>query len=198
MNTIKVLEFFLTIFAIYLPLYLGFLLYLNSKVKRYSIGKCVVSLLATAPKPWNQFFNLSTSVYGLLGTILPISLLFILNLNLLSVTGIFVLFLVCLSTILVGFFPMNKNLKKHERVSYVVFSTVFVVGMIFAYIFERNDIFPEMIQIINTWVIFNSILLFISFLMNKRADPNPLFEWMTLISTIIWNFILAISLIKLF
>lgn len=198
MSTSTILEFFLILFVIYLPIFVVFLFYLRKKNKKYSIKKCVVSLLATGPKPWGIYFNIATSIYGILGMILPICLIRVLGPNWLSAIGIGVLFLVCLFTILVGFFPMNRNLESHKNISYLVYSAVFAVAVVFVFILPQSDVLPKMLQLINYWIIFVSVILFISFMRNKRIEPNPVVEWTTLLSTIAWNLILAVSLIQIF
>lgn len=180
------------LFILYLPVYVFVLLLLKTKIKGYSARLNVVSLLATAKKPWGVVFNFSTILYGLLSFVLPVSLTLALGVSVLSVFGAFLLTLTGIATILVGIFPMNKKGKHHEIVSYLVFSSVIITGLAFIPIFNLNHIFPQYMKLVNIGVIGVTTLL--AFFSYANKQTSSVLEWTSLIGTIVWNFLLAVSL----
>lgn len=186
-------RFFLIFFICYLPIYIALLFLLKTKIAGYSAKQNVVSLLATSKKPWGTIFNISTVLYGLSSFILPICLLLALGINTLSVFGAILLLVTGIATILVGFFPMNIS-KYHELVSYLVFSSVIFTGIVFIPIYNLGNTFPPYMRLVNYGVIGITILLALSSYINKKTVS--LLEWSSLIGTIGWNFLLAISLLS--
>jgi len=184
------LKFFLMLFAGYLPAYMILVFFLKTKIKKYTMRSHVVSLLATGRKPWGMVFNTTTALYGLLSIILPISVIWILGINIFTILGALSLLTVGWATILVGIFPMDKKAQTHELVSRISFVSVLLVGLIFLWIFNSNN-FMLIIKILNILIVIVTILLCINAAVKKRT--NPVLEWLSFMGTIIWNFLLAVS-----
>ena len=190
-----ILKLILFVFICYLPVYLLLLFILKTKVRGYKINAHVVSLLATSDKPWKQIFNISTILYGLVSFVLPVTLLTLFGINTLNLIGAFFLVMTGLATTLVGVFPMDGIVKIHEWVSYFVFSSTTVTGVVFVLIFHNIAVFPELMTSLTYIVICLALLLGLNSLFRKKT--SSFFEWTTLIGTILWNFALSVSLFKL-
>lgn len=187
------LRFFLFLFALYLPCYLAFVIFLKSKNKKFSYHKDTVSFLAASKKPWGHFFNISTFLYGLLSLILPIYVIKTLGVNMLTVFGSLFVGLTGLATMLVGLFPMDKKVNAHSLVSYLAFLNVILTGVTFALIFSGGDLISTIMRLLSIWVV--GITLFLA-VWRFRNKPNySFFEWIVFISTIAWNFTLSVSLL---
>lgn len=190
------LELFLLAFIVYLPFYLALLFFLKSKISGYRIHTHVVSLLATSRPPWSTIFNGSTILYGTLSLALPISIFKILEVNTYNMLGVIFLISTAISTAMVGIFPMHRKKKEHSVVSYLVFSSVVLTGLVFIPVFQQNIIFSQYNQIMNYLVIGLTTFLVLNALFYKKA--NSLLEWLTLIGTIVWNILLSASFLAIY
>jgi len=182
----------LFLFIIYLVIYTCILIILKSKIKGYSIHKHVVSLLGVEKSPFGSIFNLSTIIYGLLSFSMISPLLNQYGNNPLVILGIISLISTGVATILVGIFPMNIP-RAHKFVSYYVFSSVLVTGIIFTPIFITYGLSKFMIWL-SIWTILSTFLLSMVALVEKRT--NSFLEWSNLFYTILWNFSFAYMLFR--
>lgn len=187
------LNLLLTIFAYYLAFYFVLVIYLQSKIKKYSVRKDTVCYLATAKRPWGSVFNISTLFYGLLSLSLPVAIIKLLGANLLTVVGSTFVGLTGLATILVGLFPMNKVPKPHTYISVLAYLNVFLTATTFVFIFNRYGYFPPFMKYICYWVIVAIIPLALT--AARRYKIYSFFEWIAFIGTIVWNFSLAVALL---
>ncbi|MFZ2522890.1 MAG: DUF998 domain-containing protein [Minisyncoccia bacterium] len=185
-------KYFLLLFIIYLPVYVFLLFFLITKIKGYSTKSNVVSLLATAVKPWGPIFNFSTILYGLLSFAVPINLVLTLGVNTLSIFGALLLLTTGTATILVGIFPMNKSDRNHKTVNYIVFSSIIFTGLVFIPIFNLSNIFLPYMKLVNYGALGITVLHSLISHIYKRT--SPVLEWSSLIGTIGWNLLLSISL----
>lgn len=184
------LTFFLKIFALYLLLYFVLIIYLKKRSKSHRDG--TVSNLASSKKPWGTIFNISTLLYGLLSLSLPIAIVKLLGINLLTAVGSTFVGLTAIATILVGLFPTNKFPKKHDLVGMFSFANVFLTALVFIFIVNRYEVFPNFLIYICWWVMGSILPLAFA---SKKNPSYSFFEWLTFIGTIVWNFSLALVLL---
>lgn len=187
------LNLLLTIFTHYLAFYFVLVIYLQTKIKKYSIRKDTVCYLATAKSPWGFVFNVSTLLYGLLSLSLPIAVIKLLGVNLLTALGSTFVALTGLATVLIGFFPMNKVPKAHTYISILAYLNVFLTATTFVFIFSRYSYFPAFMRFICYWVILTTIPM--TLMAARKNGIYSLFEWLTFSGTIVWNFSLAVVLL---
>jgi len=186
-------KYFLILFIGYLPLYLVLLMYLKTKIQGYSMRDHMVSYLATSNEPWRSIFNASTVLYGGLSLIVPITLDKMLGTDRLVALGAVSLLAAGTSTVLIGFFPMDRKLKIHNIIGVFAFLSVLLTGVVFSAIFYRGVIFSPLMELINLVVIGTTVLLGISLLL--RRQESSFLEWLSVLFTIGWNFLLAVLLL---
>jgi hypothetical protein len=116
-----------------------------------------------------------------------------LGVNILSIFGAFLLLTTGIATILVGIFPVNKNVKNHEIISYFVFASVIFTGLVFVPILKFGNIFLPYMQLVNYGIIgITALLALISYIYKRTFS---VLEWASFIGTIGWNFLLSMSLL---
>ena len=186
-------KYILILFIGYLPLYLVLLMYLKTKIQGYSMRDHMVSYLATSNEPWRSIFNASTVLYGGLSLIVPITLDKMLGTDRLVALGAVSLLAAGTSTVLIGFFPMDRKLKIHNIIGVFAFLSVLLTGVVFSAIFYRGVIFSPLMELINLVVIGTTVLLGISLLL--RRQESSFLEWLSVLFTIGWNFLLAVLLL---
>jgi hypothetical protein len=186
-------KYFLILFIGYLPLYLVLLMYLKTKIHGYSMRDHMVSYLATSNEPWRSIFNASTVLYGGLSLIVPITLNKMLGTDRLVALGAASLLAAGTSTVLIGFFPMDRKLKIHNLIGFFAFLSVLLTGVVFSAIFYQGILFSPLMELINLVVIGTTVLLGISLLL--RRQESSFLEWLSVLFTIGWNFLLAVLLL---
>jgi len=186
-------KYFLILFISYLPLYLVLLMYLKTKIQGYSMRDHMVSYLATSHEPWRSIFNASTVLYGGLSLIIPITLNTMLGTDRLVVLGAVSLLAAGTSTVLIGFFPMDRKLKIHNIIGFFAFLSVLLTGVVFSAIFYQGILFSPLMELINLVVVGTTVLLGISLLL--RRQESSFLEWLSVLFTIGWNFLLAVLLL---
>jgi len=186
-------KYFLILFISYLPLYLVLLMYLKTKIQGYSMRDHMVSYLATSNEPWRSIFNASTVLYGGLSLIIPITLNTMLGTDRLVVLGAVSLLAAGTSTVLIGFFPMDRKLKIHNIIGFFAFLSVLLTGVVFSAIFYQGILFSPLMELINLVVVGTTVLLGISLLL--RRQESSFLEWLSVLFTIGWNFLLAVLLL---
>lgn len=186
-------KYFLILFIGYLPLYLILLMYLKTKIQGYSMRDHMVSYLATSNEPWRSIFNASTVLYGGLSLIIPITLNTMLGTDRLVALGAAALLAAGTSTVLIGFFPMDRKLKIHNIIGVFAFLSVLLTGVVFSAIFYRGILFSPVMELINLIVVGTTVLLGISLLL--RRQESSFLEWLSVLFTIGWNFLLAVLLL---
>jgi len=190
-------KYFLILFICYLPLYLALLLYLRTKIRGYTVRQHMVSVLATSEEPWRSMFNVSTILYGALSFVLPFSLYSIHRSDLVVTRGVATLLGAGIATILIGFFPMDRQFKVHNIIGFLAFLSVLFTGGVFFTIFSQGMLFSPLMELINFAVFVTTFLLGISLLF--RPEHSSLLEWVAFLCALAWNFLLAsLLLIKLF
>jgi hypothetical protein len=186
-------KYLLILFICYLPVYLTMLFYLKTKKEGYTMRAHMVSYLATCDEPWRSVFNVSTVLYGGLSLIVPFTLNNMLGSNRLVTLGAASLLGAGTATVLIGFFPMDRKLKIHNVIGFFAFLSVLMTSIVFALIFYRGLLFSPFMELINVAVIGITFLLGISLLL--RRQESSLLEWIAVLFTIAWNFLLAVSLL---
>ena len=187
------LKYFLILFICYLPAYLVLLFYLKRRYQGYTIHVHMVSYLATSDEPWRSVFNISTIAYGALSLVLPAAIYSMPGEDLLSSLGATFLLGTGAATILVGFFPMDRKLKIHNAVGFLAFLSALLTGIVFSMIFRQSLFFSSVLIFINFAVLLLAVLLVLSLLF--RPQNSSLLEWILMICTIAWNFMLSTSLL---
>jgi hypothetical protein len=168
-------------------------MYLKTKIQGYSMRDHMVSYLATSHEPWRSIFNASTVLYGGLSLIIPITLNTMLGTDRLVVLGAVSLLAAGTSTVLIGFFPMDRKLKIHNIIGFFAFLSVLLTGVVFSAIFYQGILFSPLMELINLVVVGTTVLLGISLLL--RRQESSFLEWLSVLFTIGWNFLLAVLLL---
>jgi hypothetical membrane protein len=187
------LRVFLVLFAGYLPVYLGLLFFLRTKIDGYRFRTHVVSRLATAEKPWSSLFNGSTTAYGLLSLSVPVGIVARLGMNTTDIVGSLFLVSTGVATALVGVFPMDKRSRAHLAASILGFACVVLTGVTFAIIFRETGVFSPVVQAVNYLVLGLTLLLAAG--VSVRRTGSSLLEWSAVVGTIAWNFAMSVSLV---
>jgi len=142
-------------------------------------------------------FNVSTILYGALSFVLPFSLYSIHRSDLVVTRGVATLLGAGIATILIGFFPMDRQFKVHNIIGFLAFLSVLFTGGVFFTIFSQGMLFSPLMELINFAVFVTTFLLGISLLF--RPEHSSLLEWVAFLCALAWNFLLAsLLLIKLF
>jgi hypothetical protein len=186
-------KYILILYICYLPVYLGLLFYLKTKVQGYSMRAHMVSYLATSAEPWRSIFNVSTILYGALSFVVPFTLNMMLGTDRLVALGAVSLLAAGTATILVGFFPMDRRLQIHNIIGFFAFFSVLLTGVVFSAIFYRGILFSPLMELINLAVLGTTMLLGLSLLF--RRQESSFLEWVAMLFTITWNFLLAVLLL---
>jgi hypothetical protein len=187
-------KYFLLLFICYLPVYLSLVFYLRTKIQGYSMRVHMVSYLATSTEPWRSIFNVSTVLYGGLSIVVPVSLHAFLGKDRLVALGAATLLAAGTSTILVGFFPMDRRLRIHNIIGFFAFLSVLLTSIIFFDIFYQGILASRLMEGISLAVIGSTTLLGISLLL--RRQESSFLEWISFLFTIAWNFLLAVLLLN--
>ena len=186
-------KYFLILFICYLPVYLVLLFYLSTKIRGYTVRVHMVSVLATSDEPWRSMFNISTILYGLLSFVLPYSLYSIRGVDSAVNRGVNTLLAAGTATILIGFFPMDRQFKVHNVIGFMAFLSVLFTGGVFFTIFSQGMLFSPLMELINFAVFVTTFLLGISLLF--RPQHSSLLEWVAFLCAMAWNFLLAATLL---
>lgn len=183
------LKYLLILFICYLPVYLALVFYLRSKIQGYTIRAHMVSYLATSEEPWRSIFNASTILYGGLSFVVPFTLNRLPGADTLVGLGAVTLLAAGVATVLVGFFPMDRKLKIHNVVGFFAFFSALLTGVVFMVIFDQGLLFSPLMELINFAVVGTTLLLGLSLLL--RRQESSLLEWLSFVSIVAWNFLLA-------
>jgi hypothetical protein len=185
-------KYFLVLYICYLPVYLALLFYLKSRFQGYSMRAHMVSYLAASGEPWRSVFNVATIVYGGLSFVVPLSLNALPGTDRLVALGAASLLAAGASTILVGCFPMDRRLRVHNVLGCFAFVSVLLTGIVFSAIFYRGILFSPLMELVNLAVLGTTVLLGLSLLL--RRQESSFLEWLAMIFTIGWNFLMAVLL----
>lgn len=186
-------KYFLLLFICYLPVYLAVVFYLRTKIEGYSMRAHMVSYLAHSAEPWRSIFNVSTSLYGGLSIVVPVSLHNLAGADQTVGLGASTLLATGTATILVGFFPMDRRLKIHNMVGFFAFFSALLAGFVFLSIFREGFLYSPVMEGINFAVIGTTLLLGFSLLLRRQV--SSLLEWIAFLCTLAWNFNLAVMLL---
>lgn len=188
------LKYFLILFICYLPVYLALLIFLRTRIEGYTVRTHMVSYLATACQPWRSVFNGSMILYGALSYVLPASIIKLVGVDSLGFLGAASMLATGTSTVLVGIFPMDNQLKAHNAVAFLAFISLLLTGIVFNGLFQRDLPVSHVMQLVNFIVISMTLLFAISLLLRHRI--SSLVEWALVICTIAWNFLFSISILN--
>lgn len=150
-------------FMFYLPIFLLLLFLAFRKYKRYSFSSFWLSDLGDTRSPGSIFFNIAIFLFGLLGIFFVRGLARIMP-NLISANiSLFFLYLSSVSSIVLSFAPMNKNLDLHH-----IFATMTFLGLAIASLFSVLPIFylglfPKYLLLLNGAIFLLSFLMFVAF-----------------------------------
>jgi hypothetical membrane protein len=187
----------LYLYAIYLPLYLTLLIVLARRTENYSHIRCMVSELGNASQPYSRIFNRATSIYGLISLILPYKMTTTLGTNPLYVAGAMALLITSIATMFVGIFPGDIKKKKHIFVAAIAFLNVVAVGIIFSIIPYRTSLIPKYFSYVSMVIVLTTLTFATVRLKTKSSERCAPFEWVSMIGTVTWNFLLCMFFIKL-
>jgi hypothetical membrane protein len=198
----------LFVFVLYIPIYLVMLFLSSRKFPNYSYLKDWVSLLGQSNKKSGNLFNISTIILGFLSIFISLSILRYLSLRQLPQTIFFALLMVNITTLLIGFLPMDKYYTIHNLDTLLIFIFVLITS-IYLLLFPEIGLQIQMIKIICIFIVFLIPFSVIA----KRNEFNHSYrnkllriicinkgfwEWSMFLSAIIWNFVLGIALLTKF
>jgi hypothetical protein len=88
---------------------------------------------------------------------------------------------------------MDRKLKIHNIIGFFAFLSVLLTGVVFSAIFYQGILFSPLMELINLVVVGTTVLLGISLLL--RRQESSFLEWLSVLFTIGWNFLLAVLLL---
>lgn len=191
----KYLNLLISLFIIYIPIYLVTLLStVRKNNKKYSFYTNSISHITHLKKPYSHYFNILTSTYGALSIFTIVKFYQIAENNIFIDSICMAYGLISLSTFLVGFFPLNFNKKKHNAIAVLLFISLLIFETLFILILgtDKRFLIPSIFATILT--IFTALLLYKAKEIDREED-YAIYEWIVFIGTLIWN--LAFSFIIL-
>lgn len=192
-----ILNLLMLIYIIYILFYLLALLILLYSNPNFSINKNTVSSLSILPKPKNIVFNILTSLYGILGLSSLVKFIISNEINLyIIVCSIFWLF-ICIGTFLIGIFPVNIDQSRHNIIAKLLFPCLLIVEVLFTLIFIVSTNY-KFVSVFGLLLFIITIILLIKAKNIKAGTKYAFWEWLTLIGTMIWNIIFALTLLLKF
>lgn len=182
----------------------------KQKHEGYSIKSFWVSELGQNGSPNHKWFNVNVTAFGLLAFIFVTAFHSLLPNLFLSKLGVSFLYLTCLSTVLVGLFPMDTKPKAHWLTSIMIFTGINGSALFTIYpILVSMDV-PNWTIIINLLILFSfPLLVFSKYLKVSKRKPffylvefivnhKGLWEWTACLSAISWDLIMSILTLERF
>lgn len=184
----------LIIYIFYIVAYIVLISRFLKHKRGFSIFRTPVSYLATLPKPYNRYFNILTTFYGLSSLLLPYLLANTYTGNNYAYICSILLIIVSLGTSLLGFARVDNNEKAHIIVGGIIFSFVTITGIIFS--FSNKLLSPSFLLLSNLSIVLalSSALLIFSCVKERKTKRYSLIEWFVLLQTIVWNIVFAYQL----
>lgn len=194
----KLLQIGLVAYIAYIPFL--FISIIKNGLKRpdFFQKRSVISLLGETSSSVSRQINTLISFFGLLSLPFVFGLSKLLPRTLLSTIGITFLYLVSLSTLLVGFFPRDKWKMIHKYLGFmlsvgVIGSMVFLIKPMLS-----SEVIPNVLILLNLAIIlFACLYLATDYLKIKRLGNFFLkrvgiWQWLMVSFSAIWDFLLAI------
>jgi hypothetical membrane protein len=191
-------------YALFIPI-LGITLATSkTKHKGYSISSFWVSNLGEKGSPNHRWFNINVSTFGFLAFFFVMAFKSLLPNILLSTIGIYFLYLTCLSTILVGLFPMDTKPKAHFLTSILIFTGITGSALFTIYPIYLSTQIPKWTIILNLFILLSFPLLVLSKHIESRKTKTSnrmgifitthkgFWEWTSCLSAISWDFIMTL------
>jgi hypothetical protein len=206
----QIMKAILFVYALSLPVIAILLVYCALRYKNYSF-KYWISDLGSAKKGHiDEIFNILISLFGLLSLCLAVNIqqmIIFTNSNLLV---LLFLYLTCISTILVGFAPMNVRRTMHSILNVTLYSGVigtalFSIGPLFVSgLFPKSILFVNfLILLVSPVLIFSKIyeikkLRFENNILSALFENKGLWEWLTFLLSVVWDFLLTVNILSLY
>lgn len=197
----NILDVFLTIYLIYIPVFLIVLLVLLRNNPAYSIRTKTVSELAFLDRPWSQIFDLLTFFYGLLGLFAVVKFITVNNVSPYVFICLISLAMVCLGTILEALFPLNVNKTRHFGATVILFFWLIITEITFSFSFLISESYIW-ISLLSGFMLFMTLILLykarrhVKTLGNYNNSPEYCqWEWALILTTFAWNFLFTLTLL---
>ena len=206
----------LVVYVFYLPFFVILLFVSIKRNPGYSLVTEWTSNLGKTTYKGNFIFNASVVVLGILSLFFVRSLSLLLPDHIFSHLGTVSLYLVSISTILIGFLPADKKPDTHMTFSSIMFSAIASFSLFLIYPILNSSVLPNALAIINLFILLFSLLMIYSVpklekllgtipdrLVGLKKKNVPfvaravcVWEWMAFFLTNVWSFMIALSVLS--
>lgn len=201
-NYFEIEMMFLVFYALYLIIYISFLIQQAIKFKKDNGYLCEASGLGSQENELNKYYNVGYFFFGFFSIIFTSFLWSHLNSGFLTTLGISFMYLADVSLCLIALSPRDTKPKPHT-----IFSITLFIGTIFSQILLISPFkeigMPQYIILLN-YIIPLSLLYYIALKIkyirklgfdNKQERIVSIYEWIPFLLTFLWSILVAINIL---